>query len=117
MPEKSKKDLQSENSELKDKLNMVTNNFEKLSEEHKSLQANFKMKERRNQTCNNCDYNMKNKTNFKKHKNGHRSSSEIFKCEECKTEFIEEWKLRAHEKKHKKYQCDPCGKSFDYLHI
>ena len=43
MPVKSKKDLQSENSELKEKLNMVTNNFEKLSEEHKSLQANFKL--------------------------------------------------------------------------
>ena len=35
MTAKSKKDLQNENSELKQKLNMVTNNLEKLSEENK----------------------------------------------------------------------------------
>jgi hypothetical protein len=79
MPVKTKKDLQSENSELKEKLNMVTNNINPF----------------------------KQTSNWKK----------IFKCEECETEYIEEWKLRAHEKKHKKYQCDQCAKSLDYLHI
>ena len=118
MPVKTKTDLQTENSKLKEKLNMVENNFEKLSGEHKSLQADFKIeKERRNQRCSNCDHKSENKINLKKHKNEHRSRSEIIKCEQCEKEFSEEWKLRAHEKKHKKYQCDQCDKTFEYLDI
>ena len=29
----------------------------------------------------------------------------------------EKWKMRAHEKKHKKYQCDKCDRSFEYQYI
>ena len=41
----------------------------------------------------------------------------MFKCNDCVKEFNEEWMMRAHEKTHKKYQCEKCDKSFKYLDI
>ena len=39
-------------------------------------------------------------------KHNKQRNTEIFKCGECEKEFNEEWKLSAHIKTHKKYQCD-----------
>ena len=39
MTAKTKKEIQAENSELKERLSMVQVNFDKLSDDHKSLQT------------------------------------------------------------------------------
>ena len=52
---------------------------------------------------------------FEKNKN--ISFTGVFKCDQCKKEFDQEWKKSAHEKKHKKNQCDKCDNFFEYLDI
>ena len=42
---------------------------------------------------------------------------QVFKCDQCTKEFNEEWKMKAHTKKHKRYQCEQCEKTFEYLDI
>ena len=97
MTAKSKKDLQNENSELKQKLNMVTNKLEKLSEENKSLKTELiQERERRNNRCNNCEKSPGKDRNLKKHVNDKRSTVGLSKCDQCTKMFNEEWKLNAH---------------------
>ena len=115
MTGKTKKEFQAENLELREKLKMVEYNFENLSDEHKTLQTNFIIEKEKRNMCNNCEKNLDRSNNFEKHKN--RSSMGVFKCEQCKKEFDQEWKKRAHEKKHKKYQCDKCDECFEYQDI
>ena len=118
MPVKSKKEIQTENSELKQKLINVTSNFEKLSQEHKSLKTELiQEREKGKNRCNKCDKISENGKNLKKHMNDRRSTVGLFKCDQCTKVFNDEWKLSAHNKKHEKYQCDQCEKSFDYIDI
>ena len=42
---------------------------------------------------------------------------QVFKCDQCTKEFNEEWKMKAHKKKHKKFQCEQCEKNFESLDI
>ena len=69
--------MQEDNSELKEKLKMVTPNVDKLSEELKSLQTILIMeKEKTNKICNNCDViNCENINNMKKHDKNHKSTN------------------------------------------
>ena len=55
--------------------------------------------------------------NLKEHPNNNTSKNEIYKCVQCKKEFSEEWKMSAHLKMHKKYDCEQCEKTFEYLDI
>ena len=92
---------------------MVTTNFDKLSEEHKSLQTIFIIeKEKASKRCSNCEFNLENINKLKKHDKNQRSTIGKLICDICKKEFNEEWKLSAHQKIHKRYQCDQYEKSF-----
>ena len=85
MPVKSKKEIQTENSELKQKLINVTSNFEKLSQEHKSLKTELiQEREKGKNRCNKCDKISENGKNLKKHMNDRRSTIGLFKCDQCK---------------------------------
>ena len=95
MAGKSKKELQYENSKLKEEVKNLTTKNEELSN---------------NSKCKTCDENSKN---LKKHKDIHG----IFKCVQCEKEFTEQWKMIAHMKLHDKYQCEQCEKTFKYADI
>ena len=116
MASKSKKDLQTENSELNQKLNMVTNNLKKLSEEHKTLQTELiQEREKSKHVCNKCDTNSEKVRNLKKHITVKKPTIGLLKCEQSEKVFVEEWKLNAHKKKHEKYPCEKCERTFNYL--
>ena len=118
MTGKSNKELQEENSELKQRLNNLASNFDNLSEEHKTLQIEFKQeKEKGNRKCNNCEKKSENVPNLKKHRSYDRSTVEVLKCDLCTKEFNEVWKMEAHKKKHKMYPCDQCEQTFEYGYI
>ena len=88
MPVKSKKEIQTENSELKQKLINVTSNFEKLSQEHKSLKTELiQEREKGKNRCNKCDKISENGKNLKKHMNDRRSTVGLFKCDQCTKVF------------------------------
>ena len=67
--------------------------------------------------CKKCNKGSESWSTVKEHLNKHTSRKEIFKCSQCEKEFGEEWKMSAHLKSHKKYECDKCEKSFKYLDI
>ena len=115
MTAKTKKEFQAENSDLRKRLNMVTINFDKLSEDHKSLQTKVILEKEKKHVCKRCDENLESVNDVRKHRS--RASIEVFKCDQCMKEFDQMWKMRAHEKKHKKYQCDKCERSFEYQDI
>ena len=65
-----------ENSELKQRLNNLASNFDNLSEEHKSLQTQFKQeKEKENLKCNKCENDSENVPNLKKNRSEYRATS------------------------------------------
>lgn len=101
MTAKTKKEFQAENSELREKLRILQ--AELISE-----------KEKRN-GCTDCDKKLDDGNFLKKQKN--RSSFGVYKCDQCNKEFDQGWKLSAHEKKHKRYQCDKCENCYEYLDI
>ena len=51
---------------------------------------------------------------FKKHKDEHQIKQDVFNCSKCDKTFNEDWKLNAHMKLHKNYQCDQCSKNVKY---
>ena len=57
---------------------------------------------------------LENGNNLKKHNGNLTSPIRMFKCDKCKKEFNREWKMHAHDKIHRKYQCE---KSFEYQDI
>ena len=67
MTAKSTTDFQTENSELTQKLNMLTNNFKINSEEHKTLLK--LLIEKSKNRCNNFDNNSEKGRNLKKNMN------------------------------------------------
>lgn len=107
MSVKNKKELQRENSELKEELTVIKSKYDDLSEKLKSLETGFK--------CNKCDENLANSTAVKKHKT--TESPSIFKCEQCRKVFDQEWKLCSHLKLCKMNGCDQCDKSFKCLEL
>jgi hypothetical protein len=115
MAVKTKKEVQAENSELRERLNMVQTNFDKLSNEHKILKAELITEKEKHNRCTNCDKILESGKVLKNPKK--KSSTGEFKCDQCKKEFDQEWKMNAHERKHKRYQCDRCDESFEYQDI
>ena len=112
---KTKKVLEEENSNLK-------NELENLKLENESLKSNCKCNEEKavkstNFKCNKCDKSFGTFKDFKKHKSEHDNQGELLKCGQCDKTFDEDWKMNAHMKSHKNYQCDQCGKKFKYLEI
>ena len=118
MTAKTNKEFQTENTELKKNLSNVKLNFEKLSEEHKTLQAELILeREKRTPKCNNCEKIPVSRIVLKKHKIGQDPPKSVFKCDQCEKVFNEEWMMSAHLKTHKKYKCEKCDKTFKYLDI
>ena len=115
MAVKTKKEVQAENSELRERLNMVQTNFDKLSNEHKILKAELITEKEKHNRCTNRDKILESGKVLKNPKK--KSSTGEFKCDQCKKEFDQEWKMNAHERKHKRYQCDRCDQSFEYQDI
>ena len=118
MPVKTKKELQNDYSEMKERLNIFKVKFDKLSEEHKTLQAELIIEKEKNKNrCKNSDKSFETTTNMKKHENDKDSKTRVFKCDHCDSEFKEKWKMNAHLKQHEKHKCEQCGKTFKYQDI
>ena len=119
MTGKSKKDLESENTLLKQENDNLKNKLVEIYEKYENLQTKGKpttfVKRNKILRCEKCDQNFESLTDLKDHKDEHRVNSDTFKCDQCDKEFDEEWKLCAHLKNHKKYSCDQCSKTFSYI--
>jgi hypothetical protein len=74
MTGKNKKELQLENSQLKEELNKWKIDFGKVSETRTAFGSN-------------CDKTLKNVAHLEKHKK--QSTTTIFKCDHCEKEFNE----------------------------
>ena len=85
MTAKTKKEFQAENSDLRKRLNMVTINFDKLSEDHTSLQTKVILEKEKRHACKRCDKNLESVNDVRKHRS--RESIEVFKCDQCMKEF------------------------------
>ena len=108
MTGKNKKELLKENLELKEELANIKTKYDQLSDRIKSLETEFK--------CNKCsDRTSANLTSVKKHQS--QDIPLVYKCEQCRKEFDEEWKLNSHLKVCTMNKCDQCDKSFKYLEI
>ena len=115
MADKTNLEFQEENSELKERLSMLARNFDKLSEEYKSLQIELVIEKEKK--CKKCEKSLEKERDLKKHTDKQRPPTRMFECDKCNKEFDREWKMHAHLKTHKKYECDQCDKSFDYQDI
>ena len=115
---KNKKEMQAENSLLKEEICKMKVEFSELSEKYINLQKQSSLEIAQDKQvfkCDRCDYISESLTGLKKHKQIHENVIEDFKCGDCGREFDEEWKMSAHEKKHAKIKCNRCDKSFKYL--
>jgi hypothetical protein len=80
MATKTKNEMPKEKSEMKGKLNNLQQNFDKLSEEHKTLQTELVVEKETNKTrCNNCFKTHETCTILKKYKNDIDKDSSVFK--------------------------------------
>ena len=61
--------------------------------------------------------NLDDVLDVKKIRNNKKSTSRVYKCDNCEKEFDEEWKLRAHMKTHKNFKCENCEKTFANIDI
>ena len=116
MTNKTKKEIQAENNKLKESLDKFQIKCQKLSEKCDLLESEKKQ----NFKCQKCSKKSENVNNLKGHLKKQKelpSTEEIYKCSECEKQFNEEWKINAHMKMHKKYECDKCEKKFKYLDI
>ena len=114
---KSKKELQAENSALKEELSYIKVKFTTLSEKYDVLQKQSNQQNGKgvlNLKCDVCDLEFRNASELRKHENLHKGAVK-FSCSVCCQEFDEEWKMEVHAKKHTKLTCDQCGKQFKYL--
>ena len=70
MTSKTNKEWETENSQLTLKLNVLNQNFDKLSEEHKIIQTKLQLeKEKTRDKCKKCDKNLDNVIDVKKIRN------------------------------------------------
>ena len=115
MTGKTKKDLESENTLLKQEIDNLKNKLVEISEKYENLQTKGKPTTfvKRNKILR-CEQFFESLTDLKDHKE-HRVNSDTFMCDQCDKEFDKEWKLCIHLKKHKKYSCDQCSETFSYI--
>ena len=114
MTGKTKKDLQAENTALKEEVSNLKIMYETLSEKYENLQTKSTLDtESRKNTfkCNKCDTNFETMREFKAHKNKHDVTNKMFECDKCERVFNEERKMIAHRKTYTKYQCEYCNKT------
>ena len=114
MTGKSKKDLQQENSKLKEELSDIRLKHESLLQNFETLKKNSETR-RKTFKCNKCDNSFESMVDLKAHKDTHGKSGEKFECDMCGKVVNEEWKMCAHRKIHEKFDCTVCGKHFKYL--
>ena len=118
MSRKTVKDLNKDLIKLREDFKELETKFKRLAEKCETLEQKHKdcmSKVKTNFKCNVCDRECKSKAEFMKHKKSHKSVLPgKLKCEECHRVFDEMWKLEAHSKTHKKYECDKCDKIFSY---
>jgi hypothetical protein len=124
---KTKKVLETENSSLKtenssliDELNDWKTKYETLSNQYQTLKSKCDLEKAKKNTdlrCNTCKKDFESFKDLKKHKSEHETQNEIFTCSLCERTFNEDWKMNAHMKMHKNYNCDQCGKNFKYLEL
>ena len=99
MTGKTKKDLESENTLLKQEIDNLKNKLVEISEKYENLQTKGKptkfVKRNKILRCEKCDNFVESLTDLKDHKE-HRVNSDTFMCDQCDKEFNEEWKLCAH---------------------
>ena len=107
MANKTNNDFQTENSELREKLNTLGLNFKTLSDDHKKLQLELIAAEEK-KMCKNCEKNLTNVKNLKKHRSDKDSCKGVFKCDMCEKEFNKEWMMNAHKNNHRIHKCDRC---------
>ena len=117
MTKKTVKDLSAEFSLMKEEHNNLKTKYDTLAAKYETLEKKYEEccnKKIRVFRCNMCDEEFESIGVLNTHrKNDHQTQSyEMFKCDECKRCFNEEWKLSAHLKCHKKYTCNQCDKSF-----
>ena len=109
MTSKTKKELQAENISLKEELANIKEKFAELSEKYKKIEQNNQISLFQ---CKKCHKSFVSSEDLKKHMRNHADRNQIFKCDECDLEFNEEWKILAHKRRHVKFKCGKCEKSF-----
>ena len=92
---KTQKEIQYENSKLKEEVNNL---------KIKNGEPSNKVKN--HSECRNCNKNSINLNNLKKNEDNH------VRCVRCEREFDNKWKLSAHMKMHERYKCGKCEKTF-----
>ena len=113
---KTKKEFQAENSLLKEELTKIKAAFSELNGKYENLQKQNSLEMTKNQVfeCEQCDDTFESLPDLKKHQHTHKAFKRTYKCDDCGRSFEEEWKMQAHRKKHKKFDCDKCGKLFQF---
>ena len=114
MTGKNKKDLQKENTELKEELTDMKKRNDELSGKLICLETQM---DPSNLNCKNCEKALTDLSKVKNHEVNQSSSTPEFKCDKCKREFDQDWKMQAHMKEHSKKQCERCTKTFKYEEI
>ena len=91
MTGKTKKDLESENTLLKQEIDNLKNKLVEISEKYENLQTKGKpttfVKRNKILRCEKCDQNFESLTDLKDHKDEHRVNSDTFICDPCDKEF------------------------------
>ena len=115
MPGKTKRELEKENSVLKEELSELRSKmsyFPENCECVKNQSGKNQMQNKKSFKCNMCDVTFEKQVDFKKHKDNHKLNDEMYHCDDCGKVFNEEWKLNAHKKRHENFKCNQCSKTF-----
>ena len=113
----SAKDLESEFKNLKIEFEHVKVIIDNLVKKYGSLEKKYakSLSKKKMFKCNQCDEELENVEELKKHKEEHSANQDKFQCEECLKSFEGESQLESHVKRvHKKYECDECDKVFNF---
>ena len=110
MTGQTKKDLQAQNSLLKEELADIKAKFAQLSKKYKILEESEPNSPFQ---CHKCSKKFQCHEDLKYHLNNHKDNKETFKCAECDSEFNEQWKMLAHKKNHTQFKCEMSEKIFN----
>ena len=116
MTGKSKKDLQTENTKLKEELSDLNLKHESLLKNFETIQKNCESR-KKTFKCSTCDNIFESMVDFKALREKHGKTNKVLQCDVCGKVVNEEWKMSAHRKIHENFECTVCGKSFKYLEM